>query len=263
MAYEFIKVEKKDHLTIVTINRPEVMNALHPPASHELDRAFNEFTDDPEAWVVIVTGAGDRAFSAGNDLKWQAENGVEALRKGMEGLKGGFGGITSRYDCFKPLIAAVNGLALGGGFEIVLSCDIIVASEKASFGLPEPRVGLAAGAGGMQRLPKRVPYHIGMGILLTGGRISAQEAQQYGLVNELVPPENLMSAAEKWAEKILECSPLAVRASKEGARLGQDFPEKETVAKPYPGYTVLFQSEDLMEGAIAFAEKRKPQWKGK
>ena len=155
MPYEFIKLEKKEHLTILTINRPEVMNALHPPACKEMDDVFNEFCDDPDAWVAIVTGAGDRAFSAGNDLKWQAQQGGDAVRKGLDSLRGGFGGNTKRFDCFKPVIAAVNGLALGGGFEVVLACDIIVASENASFGLPEPTVGLMAGAGGVHRLPRQ------------------------------------------------------------------------------------------------------------
>ena len=129
MSYELIKVEKKDHLTIVTINRPEVMNAISPPTTVEMDRAFNEFDEDPDAWVCIITGAGDRAFSAGNDLKYQAQHGAEAVAKATEGIRGGFAGNTSRFDCFKPFIAAVNGLALGGGFEIALACDIIIAPK--------------------------------------------------------------------------------------------------------------------------------------
>ena len=263
MAYEFIKVEKKDHVTIVTINRPERMNALHPPASKELDECFDDFCSDPEAWVAIITGAGDRSLSAGNDLKWQAEHGVEALMKGMAEVKHGFAGITSRFDCYKPIICAVNGHALGGGLEIALASDIIVAAEHAQFGLPEPRVGLLAGAGGVQRLPQRLPRHVAMGLMLTGGRMSAQEALKWSLINEVVPLDELIPAAERWAAKIMECAPLAVRGTKEGAFLGQDYPIEDTMKEAFPGMAVVFTSEDAMEGAIAFAEKRKPDWKGK
>jgi crotonobetainyl-CoA hydratase len=263
MAYEFIKVEKKEHLTVVTINRPEVMNSLHPPACKEMDEVFSEFSEDPEAWVGIVTGAGEKAFSAGNDLKWQAEHGGEALRKGLDSLKGGFGGITRRFDCFKPMIAAVNGLALGGGFEVALACDILVAAEGASFGLPEPRVGLMAGAGGVHRLPRQIPYHFAMGLILTGRRISAQEAYRLGIVNEVVSLQELIPAAERWAADILQCSPLAVRASKEASLKGLALPLEEVVGKAFPGMVAMTKSEDFVEGPRAFAEKRKPQWKGR
>jgi len=262
MGYEFITVEKKDHLTILTINRPERMNALHPPASKELDQAFDDFAGDPDAWVAIITGAGDRSLSAGNDLKWQAEHGVEAVIRGMDDVKGGFAGITSRFDLFKPLICAVNGLALGGGFEIALACDIIIAAEHAQFGLPEPRVGLLAAAGGVQRLPQRLPWHIAMGLMLTGGRMTAQEALKWGLINEIVPLDKLLPAAERWAEQIMECAPLSVKGTKEGAVLGRDKPIQETI-HGFPGLQKVFSSEDAMEGAIAFASKRKPEWKGK
>jgi enoyl-CoA hydratase/carnithine racemase len=263
MGYEFIEVESRDHLTVVTINRPEVMNALHPPACRELDRAFDEFSTDPDAWVAIVTGAGDRAFCAGNDLKWQAQHGADAMRKARESLKGGFGGITRRFDCHKPIIAAVNGLALGGGFEIALACDIIVAAENASFGLPEPRVGMMARAGGVARLPRQIPYHLAMGLILTGRRISAQEAYRMGVVNEVVPPSLLMEAARRWAAEILECAPLAVRAAKEAVTLGMGLPLEEAISKVFPGITAMVESEDFKEGPLAFAQKRKPQWKGR
>ncbi len=145
---EFCNVEREGPLTIVTINRPKVMNSLHPPANTELGQVFDEFAEDPEQWVAIITGAGDRAFSAGNDLKYQASGGK------MWSVKSGFGGLTSRFDNVKPIIAAVNGVAMGGGFEIALACDLIIASENATFALPEPRVGLAALAGGVHRLPR-------------------------------------------------------------------------------------------------------------
>jgi len=263
MSYEFIRVEKKGHLTIITMNRPEVMNALHPPTSKELDDAFNAFDADPDAWVAILTGAGDKAFSAGNDLKWQAQHGGEALHKAMQELKGGLGGITFRFDLFKPVIAAVNGLALGGGFECALACDIIIAAEHASFGLPEPTVGMIAGAGGVHRLPRAIPFHQAMGMLLTARRISAQEALQMGLVNQVVPLDQLMPTAEAWAEKILACSPLAIRATKEAALKGLALPLEQAARTRFPGQVTLYQSEDFVEGPKAFAEKRKPQWKGR
>lgn len=220
MTYEYLKVSTKDHLTRITINRPERMNALHPPASAELDRAFDEFSADADAWAVLITGAGNQAFSAGNDLKWQAEHGFAAMATGTAHLKGGFGGLTRRFDCFKPIIAAVNGFALGGGFEIALACDIIIAAEHATFGLPEPRVGLAPGGGGVHRLSRQISYHAAMSMILTGRHITAAEAHAMGLVSEVVKPADLIPAAERWVNQIMECSPLAVRACKESALLG-------------------------------------------
>jgi len=257
MQLEFVRYEKRNRIAYVTINRPEVMNALHPPANEELSRVWDDFAADPDVWVAILTGAGDRAFSAGNDLKWTAMHGVPRMPKG------GFGGIVARDDLWKPLIAAVNGVALGGGLEIALACDVIVAADTARLGLPEPRVGLMAAAGGVHRLPRHVPLKVAMGMILTGRQIPAGEAARIGLVNEVVPQSGLMATAERWANEILECSPLSVRASKQAALQGLAKPLAEAMAGDYPLVRKLWTSEDVVEGPRAFAEKRKPVWKGR
>ena len=213
--------------------------------------------------MALVTGAGPRAFCAGNDLKWQAQHGAQALRQGLDSLNGGFGGLTRRFDCSKPIIAAVNGLALGGGFEIALACDIIVAAETASFALPEPTVGMMAVQGGVHRLPRHLPYHLAMGLMLSGRRLSAAEAARLGLVNEVTTAEELLPKALAWAEAILACAPLAVRASKEAATLGLGMPLQEAITTVFPATEVMRASEDIKEGPRAFAEKRKPRWSGR
>src|SRR6267142_555960 len=199
--YRFCTVADEDRLRIVTINRPEVMNALHSEAHWEFHQVWNEFAARPDLWVGIITGAGDRAFSAGNDLKVQA-----AGRRGPR-PRTGFAGLSHRFDLDKPLIAAVNGVAMGGGFETALACDIIIAAENAVFALPEPRVGLIAGAGGVHRLPRSIPLKQALGMILTGRRVSAAEGKELGFVNEVVPSGQALPAAKRWAELILECSP--------------------------------------------------------
>ncbi|MFO7963528.1 MAG: enoyl-CoA hydratase-related protein [Desulfobacterales bacterium] len=262
MEYKDIIVEQKEHLTIVTINRPNVMNAINPMTSLELEHVFDAFNEDPEAWVCIITGAGERGFCVGNDLKFHAENMAKMAELNAK-LKCGFGGITERYDCFKPIIAAVNGMALGGGFEIALSCDIIIASENAAFGLPEPRVGLMALAGGVHRLSRQIPYHTAMGMILGAKRITPHQALSYGIVNEVVAPEKLMETAENWANEIMLGAPLSLRASKEAVIKGADLPLDKAVAAYFPGTLKMMNSEDMIEGPTAFAQKRKPNWKGR
>lgn len=255
---EFCEVERDGHVLTVTIARPEVRNAIHPPACAELARAFDEFVADPELWVAIVTGQGDQAFSAGNDLKYQAAGGKVAWPAT------GFAGLTARFDNPKPVIAAVNGLAMGGGFEIVLACDLVVAAETAVFALPEPRVGMAALAGGMQRLPRQIPLKHAMGMLLTGRRVTAEEGLRLGFVNEVVPPGQALAAARRWAEAILECSPVSVRATRAVALESLRHASlEEALAARYDAIAELVRSEDYVEGPRAFAEKRRPVWKGR
>ncbi|MGH7781164.1 MAG: enoyl-CoA hydratase-related protein [Candidatus Binataceae bacterium] len=260
MKLEFVKYDKRDHIAHIMFNRPERMNALHPACHLEMDQVWDDFVADKAMWVAIVTGAGDKAFSAGNDLRWTAEH-----RGDMTGAlrgKGGFAGITARYDIYKPIIAAVNGFALGGGFEIALGCDIIIAAEHARFGLPEPRVGLMAAAGGVHRLPRHIPHKIAMGMMLTGRHITAQEAHKWGIVNEVVPMKDLIPTAEKWAAEIMECSPLSVQATKEAAMAGLGRPVEDAIAKHYDLQAKLFKSKDAVEGPLAFSQKRKPNWTG-
>ena len=259
MAYQYVRVERDGPITTITLNRPEVMNALHSDAHFELAEVFDAFAADPEQWVGIVTGAGDRAFSAGNDLKHQATGGK------MGSPPSGFAGLTSRFDLNKPLIAAVNGVAMGGGFEIALACDIIIASETAVFALPEPRVGLAALAGGLHRLPRQIGLKRAMSMILTGRRVSAKEGEALGFVSEVVAPGELLAAAKRWAGLICECSPMSIRASKEAIMKGLDEPTLEAAIKGqarYPAVAAMFTSADFVEGPMAFAQKRAPNWKG-
>ncbi|HZP42931.1 MAG TPA: enoyl-CoA hydratase-related protein [Candidatus Binatia bacterium] len=254
MKLEFVRYEKRDQIAWVTIDRPEVMNALHPPANEELAAVWDDFVADGDVWVGILTGAGDRAFSAGNDLKWTAQHGMPRMPRG------GFGGLVARDDVWKPLIAAVNGVALGGGLEIALACDVIVAAEHATLGLPEPRVGLMAAAGGVHRLPRSIPLHVALGWMLTGRHVPAAEAARWGLVNEVVPAKDLHATAERWAREMLECSPTAVQATKQAALQGLGRPVGEAMAAHYPLVGRLFSSKDVVEGPLAFAEKRRPRW---
>ena len=257
---EFCRAQRDGRILTVTIERPEVMNALHPPANFELQAIFDEFAANPDLWVAIITGAGERAFSAGNDLKFQAREGGRAV----ESPKNGFAGLTARFDNFKPVIAAVNGVAMGGGFEIALACDLIVASESAVFSLPEPRVGMSAMAGGVHRLPRQIGLKPAMGMLLTGRRVSAEEGLRLGFVNEVVSASELMPAARRWADQIVECAPLSVRASKQAAMDGLGCGSlQEAMKTRFEQQVAMVKSADFVEGPLAFAQKRKPEWKGK
>jgi enoyl-CoA hydratase/carnithine racemase len=259
VTHEFVDVKRRGRIAVVTLNRPDVMNALHKPAHFELHDVFNDFAADPDQWVAIVTGAGDRAFCAGNDLKWQAAGGERGWNSS------GFGGLTLRFHCDKPIIAAVNGVAMGGGFEIALACDLIIASENATFALPEPRVGLAALAGGLQRLPRQIGLKRAMGMILTGRHVSAREGFELGFVNEVVPAGEALRAAERWADQICQNSPMSVRASKQAVMegLNHPLPEAMIAQREYPAVREMIESADYVEGPKAFAEKRPPRWQGK
>ena len=262
MDLEFIKYEKRDRIAYITIDRPRSLNAIHPPASHEMRRAFLDFRDDPDLWVAVLTGAGERAFCAGNDLKYHAEHGA-AGQAYPEASTVPFGGITSDFDCWKPIIAAVNGYAVGGGLEIALACDLIVADESAQFGAPEVNVGLVAAAGGVHRIPRQLPLKIGMGMLLTGNPIGADDAHRWGLVNEVAPRGLALEAARRLAGEIVDGAPLSVRASKQMAMMGLENSLEDAMSGSYSEYETAVASEDFVEGPRAFAEKRKPNWKGK
>jgi len=257
MDLEYCRVDKADHVMTVTLNRPDRLNALHPPANVELGNVFDDFAADTDMWVAIITGEG-RGFSAGNDLRYQAEGGERMA------TPRGFGGLTSRFDLTKPVIAAVNGVAMGGGFEIALACDIIIASDAATFALPEPRVGLAALAGGLQRLPRQIGSKRALGMILTGRHVPASEGYELGFVNKVVPADELMATAREWAGMICACAPLSVRASKDVVYRSLDMASlEESIKASYDSVKAMATSEDFVEGPKAFSEKRAPNWKGK
>lgn len=257
-SYRHCLYQTEGALLTLTLNRPEVLNAMHPQAHQELADAFDRYAADPQLRVCIVTGAGERAFCVGTDLKALAASGDHTKPST------GFAGVTHRFDLWKPIIAAVNGLCLGGGLEIVAACDLAVAAEHAEFGLPEPRVGLAALGGGLlQRLPRQIPMKDAMALVLTGSRIDAQEAKRIGLLNDVVPAPMLMERARALAGEILACAPLAVQASKQVMLQSLAHANlAATMHEDYPLAQRMLASEDAKEGPRAFAEKRSPRWIG-
>ena len=256
--------EKKDKIAYITLNRPGTMNAINSEVLKELTKAWMDVRDDPDIWVTIVTGAGDRAFSAGADLKeiakWQLESEMEGrpLRPGwseicpMRGL-----------EVWKPFIAAINGVATGGGLELAMACDLRIAADTARLGLMETKQSLMPGWGGTQRLPRLVPFGKALEILMTGDFIDAKEALRIGLVNQVVPTGELLNAATNLANRLCENGPLAVRAVKEAAYRGVRMTLDEGLKLESLMIQNLFQAEDVKEGPRAFAEKRKPVYKGR
>jgi len=252
---EFIHTTREGHVLIVTLSRPEILNSLHGPACLELEQILTEYEADPDLWVAIIHGEG-RAFCAGHDMNMDVKDPLPAS---------GWAGMSERGDLTKPIIAAVHGYAAGGGFEIVLCCDLVIADETAKFALSEPRVGAVAFGGGVARLIKRIPTAVAMGMILTGRTMNAAEADRHGLLTERVPAGEALSAARRWAEQILLCAPLCVSTSKRIALEvleGPDFLAQmahERIKTPMR----LFATDDSKEGFDAFLQKRKPVWKGR
>jgi enoyl-CoA hydratase len=254
MADEVLR-ERRGHVEILTINRPEARNAINRATAIALGDALDACESDDDVWVVVLTGAGDKAFSAGMDLKAFAAGEFPITDKG-------FGGITQR-DFPKPLIAAANGAALAGGFEILISCDMVVAAEHAKFGIPEASRGLIAGGGGLIRLPKRIPLAVAYEMALTADPIDAQRAYELGLVNRVVAGEKVLDEAVALAERIAKNAPLAVRTSKDVMKRARELSEEQCWQLNTEAFGIIGRSSDAMEGAVAFAEKREPNWQGK
>lgn len=257
MASEHILTSADGGIFTITLNRPEKLNAITPAMHMALEKAFDRFSADDALHVCIVTGAGPRAFCAGSDLG--------AFDANSPYPRAGYAGLAERFDLVKPVIAAVNGLALGGGFELALACDLIVAADSAVFGLPEPKVGLIAIGGGIHRLVRQTGLKRAMDILLTGRNVSAGEGQELGFVNRVVPQGDALAAALELAAQIIANAPLAVRLTKALAHWGLDQPSLADALEgqaAHPLFMPWRKAEDTAEGPRAFAEKRKPEWKG-
>jgi crotonobetainyl-CoA hydratase len=251
----------QDHVAYVTLDRPDRLNAVDQATEAELIRIWEAIEADREVRVVVLTGAGERAFCTGADMK--GGSGSSGLEYWATPRPGGFGGIALRDTLDVPVIGRINGHALGGGMEMALGCDIIVASTNATFGLPEPRVGRLALDGGVALLTRRIPHVQAMGMLLTGRRISAADALRFGLVNEIVAPDELDSAVARWVADILACAPLSVRAIKQMVRAGERLSAREAQMLRLPALVEALRSSDQDEGVRAFQEKRAPQWRGR
>lgn len=258
-----IELNIEGHVATLVINRPEVRNAFDPATIFELSEAFDTLETRDDIWIVVLTGAGDQAFCAGRDLKRLAVTSRdEAERRRDEDLLSHSTRFTDRFHFCKPVIAALNGSAYGGGFELALACDIVVAADHARLALPEPRRGLIALGGGVHRLARQIPLKRAMGYLLTGREMTATEAMHLGLVNEVVPSAGLADATQRWVDDILACAPLAIRATKECVMRGLDFPLPDAMSREYVWERRRLYSRDAVEGPRAFAEKRPPVWTG-
>lgn len=257
-GYRFCRYETDGPLLTITLDRPEVLNALHREAHFECADAFDRYAADPNLRVAIVTGAGERAFCVGSDLKALAATGDHTKPST------GFAGITHRFDLWKPVIASVNGLCLGGGMEILAACDVAIAADHARFGLPEPRVGLAALGGGLlQRLPRQVAMKDAMWMVLTGQQVDAVEAERMRLVNRIVPGDKLAASVRALARELLKGAPLSLQASKQV--MLQSLAASDLASTMHENYELaqrMLASHDAIEGPRAFSEKRAPNWTG-
>ncbi|MCK9517647.1 MAG: enoyl-CoA hydratase-related protein [Dehalococcoidia bacterium] len=258
MQFETILYEKKDQVAVITINRPDALNSINAQASSEMLEAWEDFRDDPNLRVAILTGTGEKAFSTGMDLVATASG-----ENQFAGRPAPFGGFTKRLPIYKPIIAAINGYCLAGGLELALTCDIRIATPDSRFGLPEVRWAIMPGAGGTQRLPRAIPQAWANYMILTAEQIDAETASQIGLISHVVPREELMDRAFQIANVICERGPLAVRTAKEAILRGQDMPLDHAMAYEDVLLARLFATEDAKEGPRAFAEKRKPEYKGR
>ncbi len=255
-----VRLAIADHVATVTIDRPDVMNAVDLATEAELQRIWRQLEADDDVRLVVLTGAGERAFCVGADLKNPSVKGVDYWAASRVG---GFGGIALRETLNVPLIARVNGFALGGGFEMVLGADIVVACDEASFGLPEALVGRMPLDGGMTLLQRQIPFRQAMGMMLTGQRINAARALELGLVNEVVPRAELDAAVARWTAAILACAPLSLKAIKQVVRQTGTLSPAQAQAVRLPALVAALQSEDADEGVHAFQQKRKPVWRGR
>lgn len=260
-----ILYEKKGKVAYITINRPEAMNAIDFETNNELAEAWSDFRESPDLWVAILTGAGEKAFCAGADLKKFIPNlqGPERDKVDKHSHRPGFGGITGNLKIWKPIIAAINGICIAGGTEIALACDIRIAAENAKFGLVETSLGLIPGAGGTQRLPRLIPFGRALEMILSAEMIDAREAYRLGLVSKVVPSGELLDTANKVGERICQMGPLAIRAAKAAMYRGIDLPVDEALALELSYARLILETEDAKEGPKAFAEKRKPEFKGR
>jgi len=257
--------EKKEHVAYITLNRPEALNAMNLATHRELAAIWDDFESDDAIWLGVLTGAGSRAFSVGQDLKElvaRTDGGEAPSSFGSRG-KPGWPRLTERFSLSKPLIARVNGYALGGGFELALACDVIVASDTASFALPEASLGLIAGAGGLFRLPRQIPLKIATGYLMTGRRMPAMRAYELGLVNEVASEDELDRCVDRWVQDMLRCAPLSLRAIKEVTQRSLHLDLDAAFAMDYVWEQRRRDSRDCEEGPRAFIEKRKPVWQAK
>ena len=255
-----VRLAIENHVARVMLARPEVLNALDRATETELEAIWSRLENDSDVRVIVLTGEGDRAFCVGSDMKNATVSGLEYW---ATSTTGGFGGIALRETLDIPVIARVNGYALGGGFEMVLGCDIVVAAEDATFGLTEPLVGRVPLDGGMVLLQRQIPFRQAMGILLTARRVPAHEALQLGLINEVVPRAELDTAVDRWVQAILACAPLSLRAIKQVVRRTSTLTAAEAQAVRLPALVAALQSDDSEEGVRAFREKRKPNWAGR